>query len=727
MTGGWLPCKRRTVATASPDSSPSSTDSEGASETRIWAEVRKRALIRSTAAAILALVAIVLPIVQPIGHFVCDDKEEELPDSDIMFASWISVLTSVISIACLGLVLSSQMKWWLSSPFLSRVRWHVLLDSVNVWLFHFLATHPSCGLDYHAASGMTTLSLFSTLCHIFFWFNKLMGFTIIKTHLTMLERAFERSLGSRFLDYLFFIFGISIAVATVAFLGDRAAPQVQELKYVVIVIEVGVVLSCLSVAVLMTRAFWLAHRYAKMEALEAQKPVERELAMKAVHFSKRMRWEAPLNLLLVGTAFAFHVFWLFELNRPGQENRPAVQELGFLLAAILSLSNCARFAALLSLVEFTLPQKQSIFRQMSKTFFRSISNASSDMEDMTQWKTGHAAWDEKTEELAHRAVTLRALLDFYSSLPQKMPHFDPAKHKTSDIVRQVIIPMSRDSHYGDSSAAVLMMEGRRLLPDRMVTHSWSNHFACLIASVVGDALELPSYSSVLNRLKGQEMLALKSELYWKNKLDTAYWICCFSIDQHAGICAHVPAYLRDPVTDEVPKACSCQHPKYWSFSEPLKDGQSVKCEMNKFDNMMDCIFSLNPSCSQLIAVDVEFQLFTRAWCVAEIHQAQMMHMPMRMIILSEENLKRQEAWLHHLKVQEMKASNPSDVKFILSKIDDPRQFDAELQQLIFGTGGLVQCCHMGFERVSLLGAVAQRGFDRSRTETMDFVSCLSTG
>ena len=76
-----------------------------------------------------------------------------------MFASWISVLTSLISLACLGLVLSSQMKWWLSSPFLSRVRWHVLLDSVNVWLFHFLATHPSCGLDYHAASGMTTLSV----------------------------------------------------------------------------------------------------------------------------------------------------------------------------------------------------------------------------------------------------------------------------------------------------------------------------------------------------------------------------------------------------------------------------------------------------------------------------------------------------------------------------------------------------------------------------------------
>ena len=144
-----------------------------------------------------------------------------------------------------------------------------------------------------------------------------------------------------------------------------------------------------------------------MEALEAQKPVERELAMKAVHFSKRMRWldtsvvftglfwvfvyslycfwnvgwdsissankwhRVPVPdckalmfidvVCLCGpathsswrslmdhiishqsistcphwnqggkrhwtcywleTAFAFHVFWLFELNRPGQEKQ----------------------------------------------------------------------------------------------------------------------------------------------------------------------------------------------------------------------------------------------------------------------------------------------------------------------------------------------------------------------------------------------------------------------
>ena len=91
------------------------------------------------------------------GHIIC--KEEELPAEDAILASWMSILTSIISFACLGLVLSSQMKWWLSSPFLNRVRWHVLLDSVNVWLFHFLATHPACGLRYNPASGLTTLSL----------------------------------------------------------------------------------------------------------------------------------------------------------------------------------------------------------------------------------------------------------------------------------------------------------------------------------------------------------------------------------------------------------------------------------------------------------------------------------------------------------------------------------------------------------------------------------------
>ena len=65
-----------------------------------------------------------------------------------------------------------------------------------------------------------------------------------------------------------------------------------------------------------------------------------------------------------------------------------------------------------------------------------------------------------------------------------------------------------------------------------------------------------------------------------------------------------------------------------------------------------CFFSMNQRCSQVIAVDTDFGLFTRAWCVAEVHQAQSMEMPQRMIILSEDSLRGQESWLQRLKVED---------------------------------------------------------------------------
>ena len=43
------------------------------------------------------------------------------------------------------------------------------------------------------------------------------------------------------------------------------------------------------------------------------------------------------------------------------------------------------------------------------------------------------------------------------SLPERMPHFDPEKHTTEDVVRQAIIPMSRGTIHGDCAAAVVLM------------------------------------------------------------------------------------------------------------------------------------------------------------------------------------------------------------------------------------------------------------------------------
>mmetsp|Transcript_48249 Transcript_48249/g.90303 ORF Transcript_48249/g.90303 Transcript_48249/m.90303 type:complete len:181 (-) Transcript_48249:19-561(-) len=139
--------------------------------------------------------------------------------------------------------------------------------------------------------------------------------------------------------------------------------------------------------------------------------------------------------------------------------------------------------------------------------------------------------------------------------------------------------------------------------------------------------------------------------------------------------------------------------------------------MNKFHDMMGLLSARSPGFAQVVAVDAEFMLFTRAWCVAEIHKAQQMGTPQRMRIFSEANLQEQQGWLHELKVQEMKASNLADIELILSKIDDKERFNAELQSLIFGKDGLISTCNMGFERMSILGKVAQRGADRVKTQS----------
>ena len=276
-------------------------------------------------------------------------------------------------------------------------------------------------------------------------------------------------------------------------------------------------------------------------------------------------------MLIVASAFGSNVLWLCAVEFSSSPELQSHTEMVFILCATISLANCARFGSLLSLVEFEHRSENTLWKRVGSSMsLRSPStdSCSCSEDEAAEWRVGHEEWDNKVEDLAERGITLRALLDFYSQLPRSMPHFDPRKHKTADVVRQAIIPISREK--ASSLSEILM--AKSLVPDRMVTHSWSNHFACLIACVVADALELPSYGSCLSRLEGDEMEALKSELYWKGKLNTAYWICCFCINQHAGICGSVPSYMEDPVTGLLPAACPCKHPKYWSTSDPCRDG-----------------------------------------------------------------------------------------------------------------------------------------------------------
>jgi len=292
-------------------------------------------------------------------------------------------------------------------------------------------------------------------------------------------------------------------------------------------------------------------------------------------------------------------------------------------------------------------------------------------------------WHEKVKELAHRAVTLEALVSFYLTLGRTcMTHFDPSRHTTNDVVRQAIIPLSSAR---ESSMAEVLMNGAPTRPQSMVTHNWGNLFRDLVAAIVADALRESNFENVA------ELLEVDPEklLQWLDAsgvLGRAYWVCAFSVNQHAGICDTNYGHGKDAVTGLEFPLCNCGAAKFGSTSQPLRDdGASINCEMNKFDDMMAWLAATDRGFGQVIAVDRDFRLFSRAWCVAELAVASEMGMSQRMKVLSPSALNENAGSLEGLRVQDMQASRPEDVDIILSKIHDVGAFNQKLHDLIFGT------------------------------------------
>eukprot|EP00747_Dinoflagellata_sp_TGD_P048480 gnl/TRDRNA2_/TRDRNA2_145629_c0_seq5.p1 gnl/TRDRNA2_/TRDRNA2_145629_c0~~gnl/TRDRNA2_/TRDRNA2_145629_c0_seq5.p1 ORF type:complete len:491 (+),score=97.19 gnl/TRDRNA2_/TRDRNA2_145629_c0_seq5:205-1473(+) len=329
----------------------------------------------------------------------------------------------------------------------------------------------------------------------------------------------------------------------------------------------------------------------------------------------------------------------------------------------------------------------------------------------------HAArikWATTVRELGNRAVSLRKLLEFYEALPSQMPRYDPDTSLTKDVVRGAIIPMSREKQ---SDLASILMEGKPTPAMRMVTHNWGNKFAHLIAAVVSDALGKGHYAGILERLKGENIRELKRELEENNALDITYWICAFCVNQHMAICgieAEPPKgtkqheswqstkkFVEELSLREGWQMCNCGMKKIFNTEQPtLHDGQSVACELNKFDAMMGHLAATRPDFSQVVAVDDEFELFDRAWCVAELAEGNKCKLDQRLKVHSAQKLKQFEAKMRKSKgltgedtevifdVAQMKASRQEDVDLILSKIrkfSDVPTFNADLQDLVFNS------------------------------------------
>ena len=284
-------------------------------------------------------------------------------------------------------------------------------------------------------------------------------------------------------------------------------------------------------------------------------------------------------------------------------------------------------------------------------------------------------WTRKVEELSMRGMTLRSLLQFYQENLPSMPDwkYAPREHKTRDVVRRAIIPLTSREECAFSVSAFNKDGPKRA--QVMVTHNWGNSFSNLLAAVLSDALQECSFSLPAELL--QEDCALLQDLLAKmGRLDETYWICAFAVNQHISIC-HKNPYDRDPFTNQLHPVCHCN-----STNIIDSDGRSASSEINKFDDMMR-LLATTGGCSQVIAVDKSLDLFRRAWCVAEIAEAKRLQMDQSLKLWSKATLQERARTLNNLDVRDMRASSDKDKELILGKIQDVDDFNAKLKVLIF--------------------------------------------
>jgi len=228
-----------------------------------------------------------------------------------------------------------------------------------------------------------------------------------------------------------------------------------------------------------------------------------------------------------------------------------------------------------------------------------------------------------------------------------------------------------------------------------------------------------------------ELGTLVSELYWKGKLDSTYWVCAFSVNQHASICDSPGG--DDSVTGLPHPMCSCGAAKSHDEVGPCRsDGRMIRCEINKFDDMMDCLAAaLFRDFGQVIAVDADFQLFRRAWCIAEIHRANVKGMPQTIELLSEHCLLEHRRALQGMRVEDMEASNPDDKAAILAQIPDKAAFNTELNLMISDDKGLFRAWYDGLDLVCMLGRVLKMGahnrLESHKSEKMPTSFCINAG
>eukprot|EP00439_Symbiodinium_sp_Y106_P070551 s209_g12.t1 len=113
--------------------------------------------------------------------------------------------------------------------------------------------------------------------------------------------------------------------------------------------------------------------------------------------------------------------------------------------------------------------------------------------------------------------------------------------------------------------------------------------------------------------------------------------------------------------------------------------------------------------AQLIVVDDAFDVLYRAWCVAEIFEANVLGMESRIQVSSQDAVDQNYDRLSLLDVRQCTASSQADKEMIMAKISDVEVFNWKIQQLIFSEemGLFVQWVE-GNERSRQVGRIVRR-------------------
>jgi len=287
------------------------------------------------------------------------------------------------------------------------------------------------------------------------------------------------------------------------------------------------------------------------------------------------------------------------------------------------------------------------------------------------------AWKEKVVELCERGMQLIDLMEFYIQLFTVMPHFDPERSTTRDVVRAAIIPMSKQGSTDSCALATSINAGCARVPDKMVTHHWENRFAHTVAAILADAFGEPCYAGLVEHLRSQETATafLEERLLGTEAGQIVYWFCPFSVNQHASICegwAPGAPPERDIVLDEVYPLCDCGTEKHF---------EGDLCEMNKFSEMMAKLGEDNDDFGHVIAVDESFDIFNRAWCIGEVVQGRRDGLHQVLKIPSVDVVRNNRKKLESLDVRNCRATRAEDKECILASIENVDAFNKELKSL----------------------------------------------